>query len=65
MEKITIKISKYKYEPIKSAKDKKIKELENRIKVLESRVRAKSRVIQDIQACLMADIEALMCAGID
>jgi len=48
-----------------SAKDKKINQLKNRIKVLESRGQIKSNEAQKIRECLMADLEILMCAGID
>ena len=49
-----------------SAKDKKIKKLENEIKTLKSRGDTqKADQAQKIRDCLMADLEKLMCIGVD
>ena len=47
-----------------SEKDAKIKQLEKRIKQLESKS-DKSNEAQKIRDCLMADLEKLMCIGVD
>ena len=49
-------------------KDKKIKQLENRVKYLErnqTSAEKNARKIQAIRDCLMADLDTLMCAGVD
>ena len=52
----------------KTVQEKRIEQLESRVKYLErnqTSAEKNKKTIRDIQDCLMADLEILMCAGID